>query len=214
MIIFGTRGKALPGPRKQGIVCANCGKEEHATFGVLRYFHVFWIPVFPTMKQAMIECLHCRKVLIGKEVPERARRDVAEKVFTRGHVLPLYTGLAAAALFAVFVSIGAAEESRSESGYLAAPAVGDLYVVRVGRFSEGSDPRFPYGVVRVSAVSGERVTLQLGRYGYDRGTGAEKAIRGGQIGAPDYFAAEAVTVPMHQLQPMKSQGAIYSVKRR
>src|SRR6266496_1030346 len=126
MIVFGTRGKGVPGPRKQGIVCANCGKEEHAMSGVLRYFHIFWIPIFPTMKQPVLECLNCKKVLTGKDVPERARRDIAEKVFTRGRVLPLFTGLALVCVFAVFVAFGAAEQSKKEAAFLAAPAVGDL----------------------------------------------------------------------------------------
>jgi hypothetical protein len=214
MIVFGTRGKMVAGPRKQGIACANCGKEEHATYGVLRYFHVFWIPVFPTTKQPMLECLHCKKVLTGKEVPERARADIAEKVFTRGRVLPLFTGLALIAVFAGFVGVGAAEQSREEAAWLAAPAVGDVYVVKLARFTDGGDPKYPYGVVRVAGVAGENLELQLGSYGYERATGAERAIRKGQLSTADYFGAEPLTVPVGQLGPLKAEGSIYSVKRR
>ncbi len=214
MIVFGTRGKVVAGPRKQGVVCASCGKEEHATYGVLRYFHVFWIPLFPTMKQPMMECLHCKKVLTGKEVPERVRRDVADKVFTRARVLPLFTGLAAIGVFAAFAASGAAEESRREAAFLAAPAVGDTYVVKLARFAAGTDPKYPYGVLRVSSISGANLELQVGRFGYSGPTAAASAIRTGQIAAAQYFAAEPMTLPMRDLQPLKTQGAIHSVRRR
>ena len=214
MIVFGTRGKAIPGPRKQGVVCESCGKEEHATYGVLRYFHVFWIPVFPTMKQAVMECAHCKKVLRGKEVPERVRRDVAEKVFTRGRVFPMFAGLAVVAVLVASAAWGGVEESRRESAFLAAPAVDDLYVVKLARFAPSADPKYPYGVLRVASVAGTKLVLQIGRYGYTQGSGADKAIRSGQVRGADYFAPGPLSLDAQELGPLKASGVIRSVKRR
>jgi hypothetical protein len=214
MIVFGTRGKAIPGPRKQGVMCESCGKDEQATYGVLRYFHVFWIPIFPTMKQAVMECTHCKKVLRGKEVPERVRRDVAEKVFTRWRVFPMFTGLAIIAVLASSAAWAGAEQSRRESAFLAAPAPGDLYVVKLARFAAGADPRYPYGVVRVASVSGTKLELHIGRYGYTQGSGADKAISSGQVRAAGYFAATPLTLDSQELQPLHASGVIRSVKRR
>lgn len=214
MIVFGTRGKAIAGPRKQGVACESCGKDEHATYGVLRYFHIFWIPVFPTMKQAAMECAHCKKVLRGKEVPERVRREVAEKVFTRGRVWPMFTGLAVAAVLAASAAWAGVEQSRRESGWLAAPAVGDLYVVKLARFADGADPRYPYGVLRVTGVAGSRLELQVGRYGYTQGSGADKAITSGQVRGSDYFAAKPLGLDAQELGSLKASGVIYTVKRR
>jgi hypothetical protein len=214
MIVFGTRGKAVPGPRKQGVVCESCGKEEHATYGVLRWFHVFWIPVFPTMKQAVMECAHCKKLLRGKEVPERVRRDIAEKVFTRGRVLPLFSGLAVLVILVASAAWGSAERSKKESAFLAAPAVGDLYVVKLARFAPGADPKFPYGVLRVSGVAGSKLELQIGRYGYTQGSGADKAISSGQVRSADYFAPGPVSLDAQELEPLHVNGVIRSVNRR
>jgi hypothetical protein len=214
MIVFGTRGKAIPGPRKQGVLCESCGKEEHATYGVLRYFHVFWIPIFPTMKQAVMECAHCKKVLRGKEVPERVRRDVAEKVFTRGRVFPMFSGLVILAILAMSVAWAGAEHSKQESAFLAAPAVGDLYVVKLARFAPGADPKYPYGVLRVASVAGSKLELQIGRYGYTQGSGADKAISSGQVRGTDYFAPGPVSLDAAELEPLHASGVIRSVKRR
>jgi len=213
MIVFGTRGKVVPGQRKQGVVCPSCGKEEHGTYGVLRYFHVFWIPVFPTLKQPMLECAHCKKVLAGKEIPERTRREIAASVFTSGRVAPMFTGLGLILALVGFGSFQSAADARRAEAYLAAPAVGDLYVVKLARFAEGTEPRYPYGVLRVKAVAAGKLELELGRYGYTGSSGAEKAIRASKHREPDYFTAQPLFLPVPELAPLKAEGHIQAVKR-
>jgi hypothetical protein len=111
MIVFGTRGSVVQGPQRRGVPCASCGMDVHATYGVLRYFHVFWIPMFPTLKQPGMECVHCKKASVGKEIPERVRAEVAAQVFTRRRVLPLFAGLVVLALLAATAAYGSAQQS-------------------------------------------------------------------------------------------------------
>jgi len=213
MIVFGTRGKAVAGPRRQGIVCSACGKDEHATYGILRYFHVFWIPMFPTLKQPAMECLHCKKALVGKEVPERVRKDIARLVFTRGRVVPMFSGLIVAALLVVPMAYAGMQESEKEAGFLRNPAVGDSYVVKLAGIVKGADSRHPYGVLQASGVAAGRLELRVGNYGYGSASGARKAIRAGEIARPDYFGAATIALSVEDLQRLKANGTIQSVKR-
>lgn len=213
MIVFGTRGKVIRGPRRHGPACANCGQVEHATAGVLRYFHVFWIPIFPTGKVPVLECLHCKKALTGKEIPEPARRQVADAVFTRGRVLPMFTGLAVLVALVAFAGITGAERSRQEAVYLAAPAAGDVYVVKLAGFLKNADPRHPYGVVRVKSVGAGSVEAELGSFGYQSLLGAGRAIRERQIEQAGYFTDERVAIPVAELQRYKARGVIASAVR-
>src|SRR6266568_561196 len=102
-----------------------------------------------------------------------------------GRVLPLFTGLALVCVFAVFVAFGAAEQSKKEAAFLAAPAVGDLYVVKIGRFAKGSDPKYPYGVLRVASLAGANLELQLGKFGYNRPSGAAVGAGAGAAAAEE-----------------------------
>ena len=120
MIVFGTRGKVVK-VRRSGASPVAPGMDVHATFGVLRYFHVFWIPMFPTMKPAGMECLHCKKSLVGKEMPERLRKELAAAVFTRRRILPMFAGVIVVALLAVPVAYGRAQQAAREDDYLKAP---------------------------------------------------------------------------------------------
>ena len=79
MIFFGSRGKTISGEIVEGIQCPHCEKEEFITFGIMRYFHLYWIPMFLTSRVAGIECTHCKKTLIGKEIPKELSQNVKIK---------------------------------------------------------------------------------------------------------------------------------------
>lgn len=213
MIVFGTRGRIVKGPQKRGVPCGACGMDVHATFGVLRYFHVFWIPMFPTMRQPGMECLHCKKALVGKEIPERVRQDVAAAVFTRARVLPTFAGLALAALLAVPLAYGASQQSAREAEWLRSPAVGDCYVVKLAGLVKHPDPKHPYGVLRVASVSADRVELRVGGFAYSVASGADRAIRQGDLARADYFTPTPLTLATADLQRWKQDRTIQSVRR-
>ena len=73
---------------------------------------------------------------------------------------------------------------------------------------------YPCGVLRVTGVAGSRLELQVGRYGYTQGSGADKAITSGQVGGSDYFAAKPLGLDAQELGSLKASGVIYTVKRR
>jgi hypothetical protein len=93
MIIFGSRSKIIEGQGIQGIACNNCESDDFHTFGVLKYFHVYWIPTFAFSKQPGIECKNCKNTLIGKEVPMNLSKAIKASVFTAGKLIPSFIGL-------------------------------------------------------------------------------------------------------------------------
>ena len=213
MIVFGTRGKVVKGPQKRGVPCAACGMDVHQTFGVLRYFHVFWIPMFPTLKQPGMECLHCKKALVGKELPERVRKDVAAMLFTKRRVLPTFAGAILVGLLAIPVAYGSAQQTAREAAYLEAPAVGDCYVVRLAGFVKNPDSKHPYGVLRLAKVASDHLELRLGAYAYSQARGADQAISRREILRADYFAPSPITLAASDLPRLKREHTIQAVRR-
>jgi|GEM_PF-938948 len=47
--------------------CENSGTQHISVFG--KYFHVYWIPFFPIGKEAVAECVHCKRTISQKEFP-------------------------------------------------------------------------------------------------------------------------------------------------
>ena len=69
MIFYGTRAKVLA----TEIItdkCTNCGTQGSVEMHIVQqYAHVFWIPMFATVKKGVSQCSHCKQVLKYKEMP-------------------------------------------------------------------------------------------------------------------------------------------------
>jgi len=93
MIIFGTRGKVIAGEPVRDIICQHCGSKAHISFGVLRYFHLYWIPTFPYAKKTGLECVHCKQTIFDREIPIETQYKLYNRLFTRKTVWFSYIGL-------------------------------------------------------------------------------------------------------------------------
>jgi hypothetical protein len=213
IVFYGTKGKVVGGPQKQGVACASCGNTTQGTFGVIRYFHIFWIPVLPYKKEVGTECPQCKQTLLGKEVPENIRHDIREQVFTGGKMLPMFAGIILIALLAGSLTLLNVERSKKEAAYLANPAVNDYYIVKLTEMFEGQDAGYPYGVMKVQSIEDDELALQVGTYGYSEFSGARQAITKRETAKDGYFSEEMLYVATGGLQELKSDGAIRSVKR-
>jgi len=113
MIIFGTKSKVVQGHHVQGAECPDCGNRQFSSFGLLKYFHIFWIPFIPTSREAGMQCAHCKKMLVGKELPKPLKRDIKKAIFNGKNTAPMFAGLI---LFsALVVMIGISGEQRESN---------------------------------------------------------------------------------------------------
>ena len=177
MIIFGSRGKAVAGQLVEGIECPSCGNNQFGTFGTLRYFHLFWIPVFPTSKVTGIECTHCKKTLVGKELPKKLSKQIKSTVFTKKNTLPMYSGLVVITFLVLFLAYDMKQDELKDAAYIEQPAINDLYIVNFTRIFNDTDPEYKYGVMRVKHLSSNQVELQVSTIAYNKTSGVQKDIR-------------------------------------
>src|SRR5690606_6056902 len=93
MIFFGSRGKTVSGQLIEGIQCPSCENQKFISFGTIRYFHLYWIPTFPTSKTVGIECTHCKRTLVDNEISTDISKRIKAAVFTKSSVIPMFSGL-------------------------------------------------------------------------------------------------------------------------
>jgi len=213
MIIFGTKGKTVAGQNVEGIECPSCGNNQFATFGILRYFHLFWIPTFPTSKVAGVECAHCKKTLIGKELPAELSKQIKSTVFNKKNTLPMFSGLLVITLFVLFVAYAIQQDNINEAAYIEQPAINDLYIVNFTKVFDDIDPDYSYGVMRVKHLSSSQVELQVSKIAYNKTSGVRKDIRKSKTSSDSYYDSEPFYIDINKLKGMKESGAIYSVER-
>jgi DNA-directed RNA polymerase subunit RPC12/RpoP len=213
MIFFGSRGKTISGEIVEGIQCPHCEKQEFITFGIMRYFHLYWIPMFLTSRVAGIECTHCKKTLIGKEIPKELSQKIKATVFTKKKILPMFSGLIILACFVLFMTFSVQQDSVQERTYIEQPAINDLYIVDFTKIFEGFDSEYNYGIMRIKNISSGQVEFQISQNTYSNPSAVLKDIRERKITADSYADNKYWTLDVSKLKVMKETKAIDSIER-
>ena len=213
MIFFGTRGKVVTGEAVQGVQCPSCENSQYTSFGILSYFHLYWIPTFLTSRKVGIECTHCKRTLVGEEVPTHLVDQIKSGVFTTGNTLPMFSGLILIGLIAIGLTYAGKQVDAREDTYIAQPAVNDYYVVDFREIYIEADADHPYGLMRVSDVSTSGIEVQIGNMIYNMASGVKQDIRDGKAAADDYYEPETIFIELAELQDLRNSGAIHSIER-
>lgn len=213
MIFFGSRGKTVEGQVVEGIQCPSCENQQFVTFGILRYFHLYWIPTFPTSKIVGMECTHCKKTLVDKEVPAALSEKIKATVFTNKNTLPMFTGLIIIACLISAVGFAVQQDNMKEVAYIEQPAINDLYIVNFTKIFNDTDPTYKYGAMRIKQISATQAELQVSKTAYNKTSGVRKDIRERKTSSDAYYDGKPVYIDISKLKEMKESGAIYSIER-
>jgi hypothetical protein len=213
MIFFGSRGRTLNGQHIEGLNCPECGNDQHVTFGAHRYFHVYWIPMFPFSKSAGVQCLKCKNALTDKELPGEIGKELKSTIFTPKRMLPMFAGLILLAIVAAggFVSVQA--DNRNEAAFVQNPMVNDIYLVNFAELWDEADQTYKYGIMKVEAISGNEIELLVSTIGYNKKYGPRDDIRNLKANSREYYADQTIVLNHEELQQWKSMGTIYSIER-
>jgi len=213
MIFFGSRGKTIQGQVVEGIECPNCDNKAFITFGVLRYFHLYWIPTFITSKKAGMACTHCKKSLFDKEIPKDLNKEIKGAIFTKKKTVPMFSGLILLACVALFITYSAYQERAHSAIYIEQPVVNDVYVFDFTRIYKNSDPKYKYGIMKIKSMNSSEVEFQVGQMGYKNVSGAKKDIRKNKVYADAYYYTKTTYINLFRLKEMKESGIIKYITR-
>ena len=150
MIIFGTRSKILTGNDTR-TNCSYCKSIDTVSLVfVLKYFHIFWIPMFPLSKTGVSQCSHCKQVLYANEMPDALKvvyQEENKKVKTPwGYRF----GLILIGLFFAFV-IASIMFGGVNKEDITTAQVNDIYQIKEGARN--------YALYKVVKVESEMVTV-------------------------------------------------------
>lgn len=182
MIIFGTAKKRLGTIDLHEGNCVACSTPSLTLTIFQKYFHFFFIPMFPLKKVAEGKCRNCGREYEQDDLPTYVDEAVAMGKKEARTPLILFIGLALFIVFGIITTIRDKGKAKDALAYFADPHVNDLYVLPVGL-----DESFRYMVCKVEKVSADSLTFLVGEDGYMFRTGAKAAIEEGKIEKPDYF---------------------------
>ena len=206
MIIFGTRARTLVPKENKSYDCDYCKTKGSVTFAfIARYFHIFWIPIFPISKKGISKCSHCKQVLYENEMSPRMKQDYANASASAKRPITHYFGLFIIGLIFCTVIYGITTNSINESKYLAEPKVNDVYEIE----KNGS-----YTLYKISEVKGDTLIFK------PHNMVAEKYTKLSELQKKhkNDYSDETIKFTKAQINSMKESsksdfGKIYSIKR-
>ena len=202
MIIYGTNGTLVRTAPLPGVACPFCTTADTLKFSLYgRYAHIYWIPLFPYSRPAVVQCSHCQQAWDGKTLPAALQNPVrALKKQTR---IPLWhwSGIALAGVALVWGLVASTQDARTNKAYLAAPRAGDIYTVH------SLEKTQQYSLLKVLSAHGNTVELVANEYTVDDSHPVNK------INEPARYSQEPFSLTQFELQIMQNKGELTDVDR-
>jgi len=210
MIIWGSGGDVVPLGFVGTQPCATCETpREFRNVLNYRYAHVWYLFSWVTEKAYYTACTVC-----GRGVRHDSKAFESQLGRTPIPLHRRYGGLALIGLIASFVTIAVVAGQRSnvrEDALLKDPRVGDVYTVDLQTLAPGGFDGHAYGLMRVVAVEGESVSLEVPNVGYSKVSGVSRDM--GKARQSDYYSGEVVSYPRQELLSLHDRNEISDVDR-
>jgi hypothetical protein len=203
MIIYGNKATKTGHQSLFGAKCSNCNtRDSLEMYTFSRYFHLFWIPVFPYRKEALTQCNHCKQVLNKKEFSADLLGQYEEMKMNIKTPYWQFIGAGLLAALIISISFSIKEDNKRDAAYLTAPKVGDVYEIKIAYKS--------YTLYKVSEVTADSVYVLFNKFESNKRTGLNQA----KMNMPESFIEdEWLPIAKKDLLLMKEKGEIEEVRR-
>lgn len=203
MIVYGNKATKTGHQNLFGTKCSHCGtRDSLEMYTFSRYFHLFWIPVFPYKKEAVTQCNHCKQVLNKKEFPSELLSQYEEMKTTAKTPYWQYIGLLIFGGLILLLVFSIQEDDKRDKAYLAAPKAGDIYEIKT---TDGA-----YTLYKVSQVTADSVYVLFNQFQSNKISGLRKSE---MTATSSFIQEDPMPIAKKDLATMKEKGEIQGVKR-
>lgn len=200
-IHFGTRLVTLKTAPSPGMICPQCSTKGSLVFMVFsRYWHIYWLPMFPIGRTGGCQCGQCGTQWLHKDM-NRAMRVEYDSL--RGLSVPRiweFSGLllagVLAGLIASYVENQPPDDDPREIG---TPMVGDVYWLRT--------PHRNWSCMRIVRLSDDSVYVQ------PSALEVQKVLHVAKLNQEGTYSDDTVGYARTEIEEMYAQGTIYNVSR-
>ena len=193
LFFFGTKVTGLNSFPAE-ITCESCNQSQQRVHVFQKYFHFCWVPTFPLGKQSVLECQHCKKTILEKEMSTLQKSISLPKC--KEAKTPAYT-FAGLILFTCLIGWGNystyKEKERSQT-FATSPVANDIAIIQL----ENNE----YFILKLVSVEGNSIKVQVSNYTYKSYFGAKKEIDKKGINEKDYFNKEILEMPIEKYKTL------------
>lgn len=189
--------------------CTACEKPASFT-SMIEYTarHIYWLFRWTTNRTEYLQCGNC-----GAAHPTQGRS------FGAANAIPFWdrrgwmVGLGIIAAVIALGAVAVAADHRNDTGYIAAPQVGDRYEADLAKLQRNPEAARMYGVLRVTRIGASDVEVELSKGYYDKWRGVDRDVSSGAAKRGDYYGTERIAFPRAAIKKMFDEGVIRDVDR-
>ena len=209
---FGIKIKELEGALISNENCSTCNSASLRNAGIVKLFHIYGLPLFPVGGRSLVACGGCGIATELKNAPNQLR-EKATPVVTPKTLLLASWGMLIVLIAFVGVLYAGITGKQEDRAFIAAPATGDLYVVRIADFiPTQSSSTFPYGILKIVNVDKGHVTFTVANATYGNLKSVRKSLRS-DSGKKDFFSDVKIESETEILKQKFETGSIQDVQR-
>lgn len=163
MIIYGWNTKNIKQAPLESFECPNCGHKNSFLAVFAHYAHIFWIPLFPYKKSAMISCANCQLVTEEKAMQQDMKAKIKQLKSAVSIPKYLFSGLIIIVLGIGYLTYSSNQSDKEEQSYIDNPATGDVYLLK--DLTEVTE--YDYYLMKVVDVFGDSLMITRNSYAYN-----------------------------------------------
>lgn len=209
---FGIKIKELQGALISNADCSACNKASLRNTGIVKLFHISGLPLFPVGGSSLVACGSCGISAELKHVSDGLREKASPVITPKALLLSSWGMLIVVLVLAgvLYLGISGKQEDRA---FIAAPQIGDLYIVRIADFipTQSADT-FPYGVLKITNVDNGHVSFAVANATYGNLKSVRKSLRS-DSSKKDFFSDVQIESETANLTQKFEVGAIQDVQR-
>lgn len=204
MLIYGTGGKIIKDGTIRNVTCSACKNDTSLQYTVTaKYFHLYWIPVFPYKRQSTVTCHTCADTFMLKDLSQKVQDKFAREKENSGSArfpVWMFSGLILIVGLIGMAFYSSNKTENTELGYIDQPEVGDIYSVEL-------DSTNHYSTVRVDRVTPDSVFATENNYETDKLNGIY------EINKPENYTDLKTAYSRSDLRKLYNEKIIYSIDR-
>lgn len=163
MIVYGWNAKNIKQAPLENYECTQCQQKQSVIVFFVKYVHLFWIPVFPFKKTAVIVCTHCKHETEEKAITLGTKDSIQQLKSAVPIPKYLFSGLALIIVAIAYFTYQGIQDSEREQSYLNDPKPGDIYLMK----SEKEKTPYNYFLMKVRKVEDDSLWVSYSSFNYN-----------------------------------------------
>lgn len=202
MVFFGTNSTTLKDGQINNVTCPNCKEQTSFKYRIFqKYFHLYWIPAFPTGKENITECNNCHKTYYVWQLPEAFKKKFEFEKQGVGTKIWHWSGVMIIACIVAAVFYFGMKNDQENDIFITEPMRGDIYSYVT------EDGYGHYSTLKIADVSADTLYVFLNDYETDQKSGIS------EIDVFRNYTLDTYVIPRAEIDAMYQSGKIFEIER-